>query len=82
MTLTPRQIEILKLVSAGLLDKQIASKLGISTCTVRSHLRRIYLYNGLPNRTAAARYWLSMAQAQSQASDVGSESTPSFGHLA
>jgi len=58
LTLTPRQAEILALASKGLTDKEIARRLGISPCTVRSHLHHVYQYNGLPNRTAAVRYLL------------------------
>lgn len=40
--LSEREIEILSLVSKGLANKEIGSKLNISYYTVRAHLRRIY----------------------------------------
>lgn len=41
-SLTPAEHNVIRLVSAGLRDKDIASKLGISPRTVHSHLNHIY----------------------------------------
>jgi len=40
--LTPREEEILTLLSKGFVNKEIAGKLGVSYETVRDHLRHIY----------------------------------------
>ena len=40
--LTPREEEILTLLSRGFVSKEIAAKLGVSYETVRDHLRHIY----------------------------------------
>ena len=40
--LTPREEEILTLLSKGYVSKEIASQLGVSYETVRDHLKRIY----------------------------------------
>jgi FixJ family two-component response regulator len=40
-TLTPREREILALVSAGLMNKQIAAEIGIAEITVKIHRGRI-----------------------------------------
>jgi FixJ family two-component response regulator len=40
-TLTPREQEVLKLVTAGLLNKQIGAELGISELTVKTHRGRV-----------------------------------------
>lgn len=40
-TLTPRESEVLKFVTAGLMNKQIAAAMGISEITVKVHRRRI-----------------------------------------
>jgi DNA-binding NarL/FixJ family response regulator len=40
--LTPRQLEILKLLAQGFYYKEIGAALGISHCTVRAHLHSVY----------------------------------------
>jgi FixJ family two-component response regulator len=40
-SLTPREMEVLKLVVAGLLNKQIASELGASELTIKTHRARV-----------------------------------------
>lgn len=42
LPLTPRELEIVVMVSSGLVNKVIADRLGISDCTVSTHLRRIF----------------------------------------
>ena len=56
--LTPREIEVLRLVSAGLSDAKIAEKLVISPRTVNTHLNSIYSKLGVNSRSAATRYAL------------------------
>ncbi len=53
-TLTPRQIEILRLVAQGMSDAEIASALGISAHTVHRHVANILLRLDAPTRAAAA----------------------------
>jgi DNA-binding CsgD family transcriptional regulator len=55
---TRRQQEILGLLVAGMSDKQVAARLGVSRHTVRSHLDRLYSMTGLHNRTALVVAWL------------------------
>ena len=50
--LTPRQIDIAKLVSLGLTNLQIADNLCISARTVQNHLRSIYVKVNVHNRTS------------------------------
>jgi len=52
---TSRQHEILHLLSQGLLNKQIASELSISTNTVKAHLHEIFRLLNVNNRTAAVQ---------------------------
>lgn len=52
--LTSREIELLRLVEAGLANKQLADALLISESTVKWHLHNIYSKIGVGNRTAAA----------------------------
>jgi len=51
--LSPRENEILQLLSRGLLYKEIADQLTISTSTVRQHIHRIYEKMHVQNRTEA-----------------------------
>jgi DNA-binding NarL/FixJ family response regulator len=53
--LTPREIEVLELVTEGLSNKAIASRLGISDQTVKFHLASILGKLGASNRTDAVR---------------------------
>jgi DNA-binding CsgD family transcriptional regulator len=52
--LTPRQLEILALVAAGLGNAEIATRLVISPKTVDHHVSAILSKLGMPNRKAAA----------------------------
>jgi adenylate cyclase len=54
--LTPREIDVLRLVAVGLADAEVARQLFLSIRTVHAHLRSIYRKLGLRSRTAAARY--------------------------
>ena len=54
-TLTPREREILALLSEGLPNKAIAERLGISDQTVKFHVASIYGKLGATNRTDAVR---------------------------
>jgi DNA-binding NarL/FixJ family response regulator len=51
--LSPREAEILRLVSEGLPNKQIAASLGITERTVRFHLTSIFAKLGAENRAQA-----------------------------
>jgi DNA-binding CsgD family transcriptional regulator len=51
--LTVRQWEILRLVSDGYTNGQIARRLGLSEATVRKHLENTYSRLGVTNRTSA-----------------------------
>jgi RNA polymerase sigma factor (sigma-70 family) len=51
--LSTRENETLHLLSQGLLYKEIAEQLGISTSTVRQHIHRIYEKLHVQNRTEA-----------------------------
>jgi DNA-binding NarL/FixJ family response regulator len=51
--LSIRENEVLQLLAQGLLYKEIADRLGISTSTVRQHIHRIYDKLHVQNRTEA-----------------------------
>jgi non-specific serine/threonine protein kinase len=62
--LTAREIDILRLVSDGLSNAEIADRLVLSQRTVHAHLRTIYEKLGVNNRTAAAHAVASLFAAR------------------
>jgi DNA-binding CsgD family transcriptional regulator len=54
--LTAREVEVLRLVSGGLTDLQIAEKLVLSPRTVHAHISSIYNKLDVTSRSAATRY--------------------------
>jgi DNA-binding CsgD family transcriptional regulator len=61
--LSPREQEIARMVAQGYANKTIASVLEISTWTVASHLRRIYVKLQVSSRAAMATSLLGPASA-------------------
>jgi DNA-binding NarL/FixJ family response regulator len=53
MTLSRRENEILALLADGLVNKQIAARLGISTNTVKTHLELLFEKLGVTTRAEA-----------------------------
>jgi DNA-binding CsgD family transcriptional regulator/tetratricopeptide (TPR) repeat protein len=53
--LTPREIEVLRLVSQGMTDGEVGARLFISPRTVSQHLRSIYAKLDVSTRAAATR---------------------------
>lgn len=51
--LTPREMQILKLMAEGLTDRQIGTKLFLSVDTVKSHVKHLYRVMGAANRAHA-----------------------------
>jgi DNA-binding NarL/FixJ family response regulator len=54
--LTPREIEVLRLVAVGLTNPDIAEHLSLSVNTVQTHLRSIFSKLNISTRSAAVRY--------------------------
>jgi DNA-binding NarL/FixJ family response regulator len=54
--LTPREVEVLKLIAAGLSNREIAEKLVLSNATVKTHVNRIFYKTGARDRAQAVRY--------------------------
>ena len=52
--LTAREVDVLRLVSRGLSNKEVASRLVISPKTVRNHVEHIYAKIGVSNRAGAS----------------------------
>ncbi len=49
--ITPRQLEVLRLMRFGLTNKAIAERLYLSTATVKTHIVTIFQTLGTKNRT-------------------------------
>jgi two-component system, NarL family, response regulator LiaR len=58
--LTEREIEVIRLIAAGLANQEIADQLVISERTVRNHVGNILAKLHLANRTQAALYAIRM----------------------
>jgi DNA-binding CsgD family transcriptional regulator len=53
-SLTPRELEVLRLVSGGSTNVEIGARLGLSVHAVKFHLASVYRKLGVANRTEAA----------------------------
>lgn len=54
--LTPREVEVIRLVAAGRTNREIAAELVISDKTVARHLHNVFTKLDLPNRSAATAW--------------------------
>lgn len=54
--LTPREIEVLKLIASGLSNVEIAASLVVSNATVKTHVNHIFAKTGARDRAQVVRY--------------------------
>jgi DNA-binding CsgD family transcriptional regulator/tetratricopeptide (TPR) repeat protein len=54
--LTPRELQVLRLVAEGMTNRDVASRLSISEKTVARHISNIFVKLGLSTRAAATAY--------------------------
>lgn len=58
-TLTPKQLEVLRLMARGLTNGEIGEVLGVALGTVKSHVGAIFQALDVSNRTESRRGWIS-----------------------
>ena len=59
--LTPRELEVLQLISHGLTNAEAAARLGLSVHAIKFHLAGIFSRLGVNNRTEAAVTYLRLS---------------------
>jgi len=57
VVVTPRQVQVLRLLEQGFTDKEIAAELQIGYRTVRTHLELLYTKFGVSTRTGLVGAW-------------------------
>lgn len=60
VSLTPSELQVLKLMAKGLATKQIASRLGVMSSSIETHIRNLYRKLEANNRAAAIGYALKL----------------------
>ena len=58
--LTPRELEVLEMISSGLTNAEAARRLDLSVHGIKFHLTEIYRRLGVTNRTEAAVSYLRL----------------------
>lgn len=56
--LSKRERQISELISEGMMNKEIAFRLRLSTGTVKVYTSRLFAKTGMFNRTSLARWWI------------------------
>jgi DNA-binding NarL/FixJ family response regulator len=57
-SLSPRELEVLKLIAEGLSNKEVGAQLGISEATTEKHMTSVLTKLGAKDRTHALRIGL------------------------
>jgi DNA-binding NarL/FixJ family response regulator len=72
--LSEREIEVLRLLTKGKTDQEIAQQLVLTDVTIRTHISRILSKLGLKNRVQAALYGIrSGLVSLDETSDIGND---------
>ena len=62
--LTPREVEVLRLIAAGQSNREIARTLYVSEATVKTHVNRIFAKTGARDRAQATRFAFTRGYAE------------------
>jgi DNA-binding CsgD family transcriptional regulator len=62
VALTPRELEVLGMISSGLTNAEAAERMHVSIHAIKFHLAGIYRRLGVTNRTEAAVTYLRLAR--------------------
>ena len=68
--LTPREFQVLEMVSHGSTNAQVASELGVTVHAVKFHVASILRKTGSRNRTEAAVSFLNLSRSNATVEDV------------
>ena len=71
VALTPRELEVLEMISSGMTNAEAGRRLELSVHAIKFHLAEIYRRLGVSNRTEAAVAYLKLSGASSEASQLG-----------
>ena len=71
--LTPRERQIVRLLSEGLSDKEIGGRLSITDGTIKVHLHNIFEKLRVSNRTALVAVYLSSPDNQGPQDEAGEQ---------
>jgi DNA-binding NarL/FixJ family response regulator len=68
--LTPRELQVLEMISFGLTNAEAARRLEVSVHAIKFHLAAIYNRLGVTNRTEAAVAYLRSSQTGTSANGI------------
>jgi DNA-binding CsgD family transcriptional regulator len=68
--LTPRELEVLQMISSGLTNAEAARRMQLSVHAIKFHLAGVYRRLGVTNRTEAAVAYLRFMSTPSDASTL------------
>lgn len=69
--LTPREVEVLRLLAVGMSNKAVATRLGVTPKTVGNHVEHIYTKIGVSSRAAAGLYAMQRGILPEEQFDAG-----------
>jgi DNA-binding CsgD family transcriptional regulator len=69
--LTPRELEVLKMISSGMTNAEAGRRLDLSVHAIKFHLAEIYRRLGVSNRTEAAVAYLRLSNGSDSSGQIG-----------